>query len=167
MSRPGSVRATVAALVVALVVCTADRPAAQNPVPAGQDPVATKFQSLLAAGQKSFQQRNWDDASAQFQALVDFAREQHDELWEARGILGVGRVAARRSQYVAAKTALLQALPVFERRGASFETGMVEETLGGLAEVMGDGKPAAEEHYRRAAAAYEKSGDRHGKVNSQ
>ena len=143
MSRPGSVHATVAALVVAFVVCTADRPAAQNPAPASQDPTTAKFQSLLSIGQKAFVQAKWDDATAGFQALVDFAREQHDELWEARGVLGLGRIAARKTQYAAAKTALLQALPVFERRDASFETGMVEETLGGLAEVMGEGKAAA------------------------
>jgi CHAT domain-containing protein/Tfp pilus assembly protein PilF len=167
MSRPGSVHATVAALVVALVVCTADRPAAQNPARASQNSAAEKFQSLLATAQIAFVQAKWDDATAGFQAMVDFAREQHDELWEARGLLGLGRIAARRSQYAAAKSTLLQALPVFERRDASFETGMVEETLGGLAEVMGDGKPAALAHYQRAVAAYEKAGDRHGRVNSQ
>lgn len=167
MSRPGSVHATVAALVVGLVVCTADRPAAQNPAQASQNSATEKFQSLLATAQMAFVQAKWDDATAGFQAMVDFAREQHDELWEARGLLGLGRIAARRSQYAAAKSTLLQALPVFERRDASFETGMVEETLGGLAEVMGDGKPAALAHYQRAAVAYEKAGDRHGKVNSQ
>lgn len=167
MSRPSSVRATVAALVVAFVVCTADRPAAQNPAPASQDPTTARFQSLLSTAQKAFVQAKWEDATLAFQALVDFAREQHDELWEARGTLGLGRIAARKSQYAASKTALLQALPVFERRSAWFETGMVEETLGGLAEVTGEGKPTVVEHYRRASDAYDKAGDRHGKVNSQ
>ena len=137
MSRPGSVHATVAALVVAFVVCTADRPAAQNPAPAPQDPTTAKFQSLLSSGQKAYVQAKWDDAGVAFQALVDFAREQHDELWEARGTLGLGRVAAKKSQYAQAKTLLLQALPILERHDATYERGMVEDTLGGLAEVTG------------------------------
>ena len=112
-------------------------------------------------------QAKWDDAGAAFQALVDFAREQHDELWEARGTLGLGRIAAKKSQYAQAKTLLLQALPVLERHDASHERGMAEETLGGLAEVTGEGASVAEGHYRRASDFFEKAGDRRSKISNE
>src|SRR5262249_33125449 len=53
----------------------------------------------------------------------------------------------------------------FERHTAWPETAMVEENLGGLAEVTGEGSAAAAAHYRRASNAYQHAGNRHGVIN--
>ena len=81
----------------------------------GQDPSPKEFAALLADGQKFYSTSAWDDANAKFNAMIDLARERHDELWEARGMSGLGAVAHARSRYDEARRLLSQSLETFDR----------------------------------------------------
>ncbi len=162
MPRARSLPAYVTAFVVALVVSLAGPLAAQNP---DQTPAA-RFSALLADGQKAYTEQRWDAAGAAFQAMVDLATTQHDDLWKARGLLGVGRVAMRLAKYTDAKTALLEAASLGRAVNGYQELGMIEQSLGSVAELTSEPPDTALAHYRQSAAAFESAGNRAMKASA-
>ncbi|HUL75290.1 MAG TPA: hypothetical protein VLT86_19410, partial [Vicinamibacterales bacterium] len=117
MSRLGYPRALAATLAVAAVLCLHARPVAQD------QPVADRLRALLSDAQKAYGDRRLDDAARSFQAIVDLGESEHDELWVARGRLGLGGVAYHRGDYPGARAQLALAAPVFERLNAAYELG--------------------------------------------
>jgi CHAT domain-containing protein len=159
MSPLGFVRVLAAMLVIAGTVSYHAHPAAQDQT------TAERFRALMSVAQKAFGERRWDDAAAGFQAVIDFAHSQNDELWAARGLLGLGSIAYRKGQYAAARPQLLEAAAVFERLRALFELGLAENTLGEVAELT-DQRDDAVRYYERAVATYDALGDRRSRAGA-
>ena len=76
---------------------------------------AESFQVLSDEAQRAFKGQSWDAAAGTYQAIVDLARRRHEELWEARGLLGLGSVSAARARYEEARRLVLESLGTFER----------------------------------------------------
>ncbi len=162
MTRLGLPRALATLLVVAGSLWLAPTPAAQRPA----SPPASSYAALMAEGQKAYGARQWSAAATAFQAMVDLARAEHNELWTARGLLGLGRVAYHQARYADARAALREAVDIARRLGAFLETAMAEDSLGALDEVSGGAKPDAAGHYERAAAAYDAAGNAAAKAQA-
>ncbi|MGE5244075.1 MAG: CHAT domain-containing protein [Betaproteobacteria bacterium] len=158
MRAPRRIRAAAAALVVLIALDV--RPAAQDR-PA-DDP---QFTALLATAKKAYDDRRLDAAAAGYQALLDLARERHDELWESRATLGLGSVDYWKADYVRARSRLLEALTTFDRLGAAVEIGRANLLLGNVAAASGDLREAAA-RYTLAIPAFEAAGDVRGKVTA-
>src|SRR5262245_20649571 len=99
---------TVAACVLALAVSVSAQP--------GQVDADPELTALLTEAEQSFPAANdWDRGTAAYQALLAAARAKGSELFEARAILGLGKIAIQQSQYADARRHALAALAIFER----------------------------------------------------
>ena len=157
-----SVRTLIATILVcALALAPGARIRAQTPAPTPR-PIS----AVMADALKAYADQRWDAAAEGFQTVVDLGRASQDEVWTARGQLGLARVAQRKANYDQSRALVAEALATFERRGAHEEQGMAEETLGVLAELTGDGRTSASTHYERAAAAFDAAGDKKSRLNS-
>jgi len=121
--------------------------------------------TLMAEAQAAYSNSSLDEAGAKFQAVVDLAHENHNDLWEARGLSGLGSVAAVRGKYEQARGFLLQALESFARLDSASDLSRVEKQLGDLAYLTHDPKTAAE-RYEKAAADAIRAGDEVGRIHA-
>ncbi|HEY2150768.1 MAG TPA: CHAT domain-containing protein, partial [Vicinamibacterales bacterium] len=142
-----------------LAVVAAARLHGQGPAP------DDRLAALLAEGQKFYNTSTWDAANAKFNALVELARDRHDELWEARGLSGLGGVAHARSRFDDARRLLSQSLETFERLQSLADVARVERMLGDGAYVAGD-LHGARTWYEKSAAAAERSGDEANRIGT-
>jgi CHAT domain-containing protein/Tfp pilus assembly protein PilF len=138
-------------LVAVLCLLWSGMPAAHH---ASEDSLAV----LISEARKAIDAGSWDEAAKKLQSVIESARDRHDELWEARGIAGLGSLAYARARYAEARQFQLQALSVFERLGASSDVGRAERDLGNIAINLGK-RDEATDYYRRSIAVAERTGD--------
>jgi len=125
----------------------------------GQSPrIEPTFESAMADAHAAFTDHDWDAADAAFTRVRDIARGRHDDLWEARGLSGLGSVADARARYVEARALLLTALATFERLNATADIAQASQSLGSVAISLDDSRDAVA-RYERAAAAFAAIGD--------
>lgn len=150
-------RRVVAAFVAALVL-------GARPGALGQQP-ATDLDARFADAQTAYKEQRWDAAAAAYASLRDLARLQGDEMWEARGLLGVGSADFERKRYVDARRELLAALKIFESRSDAALAGLANDVLARLALELGDDAESAARS-RRAVAAFDAAGDRRARARA-
>jgi CHAT domain-containing protein len=122
--------------------------------------------ALLADAQRTFTDHDWDRGAVAYEALLTAARAKGSELWEARAILGFGRIASERSQLAEARVRALEALEIFDRLQASNDSGLANRTLGAVAEAAND-DATAKQYYERAAAHFRDGGDTAARVEAR
>jgi len=161
--RAGALARTL--LAAAFAAAFLMRPSAQStPVP----PTIADLTATLAEAQRQYADRRYENAAAAFARLRDGGHLIHDDVWEGRGLLGLGSVALLRGRTDEGRTTLLQALELFEKHRdiASHEIGQVSLTLGNLEE--GANRPSeAVKHYEHAVAAFAASHDDLLRVRSE
>jgi CHAT domain-containing protein/tetratricopeptide (TPR) repeat protein len=148
----------VAALLWAVVLVSAQQSATSD----GD----AEFIALRAAAQQAYEQNDWDRSVTAYQTLQTTARAKGSSLWEARGILGLARVANQRSQYSAAKGHARDALAIFERLNATDDIGDANITLG-IAGYYGNDDESARAYFGQAIAAYTLSGNRRARLEAR
>lgn len=139
-------------VAVALIMVTRASAVARQPPP--------DLNALLADAQKADAERRWDAAAATYATIRDLARERGDDLWEARGVLGMGSVDYERQRYADARTELLAAVKTFEGRRETALIGLASLALARVANAVGDDAEGAV-RARRAMEAFAAVGDRH------
>src|SRR5262245_5717661 len=149
--------ARVAGVLVVVVSLSAD----QIPSSASDAELA----ALLAEAQKTFTDHDWDRGALAYEALLASARAKKADLWEARALLGFGKIANERAQFAEGRARALEALEIFERLNATADCGEANRTLGIATESSGD-DPGAKKYYERAVAYYRAAGDRVARVEA-
>ena len=125
----------------------------------------SEFAALLAEAQKTFTDHDWDRGALAYEALLAAARAKNAELWEARALLGFGKMANERAQFAEARVRALEALEIFERLNAAADSGEANRTLGIATESGGD-DAGAKRYYERAVEHYRAAGDRAARVEA-
>jgi CHAT domain-containing protein/tetratricopeptide (TPR) repeat protein len=133
--------------------------------PALAQQATTDLDALFAAAQNAYTQGQWDVAASTYLSIRDRARQQSDELWAARGVLGLASVDSRRRRYPEARTAALEALATFERLQATSLVAQANETLSLIASAVGDRREAAA-RTENAVRLFEAAGDRRGRLRN-
>jgi CHAT domain-containing protein/tetratricopeptide (TPR) repeat protein len=123
------------------------------------------FDSLIADADKAMAEQQVDRAAALYESIHTTARDQRDEFWQARGRLGLGKVARSRGQYDRAREHLVAALQTFERLHSTSFVGAAAEALGGMEYSLGNDR-SSREYYQKAVEAFESAGDRVGRARA-
>ncbi len=161
MPTPARLRWTlVSAFVVLASAWSAHAPRA------AQQPPANEFEVVAAAAWRAFSNRDFDAAAIEYQRLLDLGRQARNELWEGRGWLGLGSIAADRLQYGDARETLRRARNLLESAGTPADIGRLYVTLG-IVEGASGTRADARVHFARAVAAFDEAGDARGSVHAR
>lgn len=147
-----------AALFCVLPCASAQNPPTQKPASPPVDPGEKEFIRQVTVAQRALFEQRWEDAKKGFEAILALAQQQKNELWEARGISGIGAVAYSTAHYPEAREKLVQSLATFEKLDSKTDIGRVCSMLGNVAYYMG-ALGEARKYYEESIAAYQAAGD--------
>ncbi|MGH9142924.1 MAG: hypothetical protein ACRD2I_17465, partial [Vicinamibacterales bacterium] len=116
------------------------------------------FLTLSDEAQRAFGSQSWDTAAEKYHAMIELARQWHEELWEARGLLGLGSVSNARARYAEARPLVLESLSTFERLEAWQDVARAAMRLGGIAANLGE-TDEARRCFSDAISAADRAGD--------
>jgi CHAT domain-containing protein/tetratricopeptide (TPR) repeat protein len=169
--RAGGLR-LFAARVLAVAVCTIGV-AASTPLPVPQStaiqplewppPSDPQLSQAYSASKQARDRRDYAEGTAAYTALVDRARQLHDDLWEARGLYGLGAMQSTQLKLDEANPKLEQAIAIFERLGDLHDLGAACVRRGANADTARKADEARR-WFGRAVAAFDAAHDIAGKA---
>lgn len=147
------------ALATAFVAGTAPSRAARQ-LPTADDA------SALAAAWTAYGRGELETAERAFRQMLERGEATADELWQARGWLGIGSVATERLQYAEAVSPLRRALATFDRIGTATDIGHASLALATALAFSGS-RADASPFFARAIASFDEAGDRRNSLRAR